>query len=112
MGTLYCGDSFKVLRRHLKDGPVDLFYLEPPRNSAQSHNAFFHRKDKIEAANQIHALRDTWSWNRKSFLGRNDMMAYLKMMPPRLVELHRVLKPTGSLYLRGDPAVSHSATAA
>ena len=42
-----------------------------------------------------------------TFLGHNDMMAYLAMMAPRLVELRRVLKPTGSLYLHCDPTASH-----
>ena len=43
----------------------------------------------------------------RSFLGENDMMAYLAMMAVRLIELHRVLKPTGSLYLHCDPTASH-----
>jgi site-specific DNA-methyltransferase (adenine-specific) len=43
----------------------------------------------------------------RSFLGDNDMMAYLAMMAVRLLELHRVLKPTGSLYLHCDPTASH-----
>jgi site-specific DNA-methyltransferase (adenine-specific) len=42
----------------------------------------------------------------RSFLGDNDMMAYLAMMAARLIELHRVLKPTGSLYLHCEPAVA------
>ena len=41
------------------------------------------------------------------FVGRNDMTAYLVMMTVRLVELHRVLKPTGSIYLHCDPTASH-----
>src|SRR5207249_4639911 len=41
------------------------------------------------------------------FLGRSDMMAYLAMMAPRLVELRRVLKQTGSLYLHCDQTASH-----
>ena len=43
----------------------------------------------------------------RQFVGRNAMMAYLVMMPPRLVELRRVLKPTGSLYLHCDPTAGH-----
>ena len=43
----------------------------------------------------------------RSALGENDMMAYLAMMAVRLIELHRVLKPTGSLYLHCDPTASH-----
>jgi DNA modification methylase len=109
---------------------VDLVYLDPPFNSAQSYNAFFQEKDGTAAASQIHAFEDTWHWDietRKAydaitekpgkvsdvmqafytFLGGNDMMAYLTMMSSRLVELRRVLKPTGSLYLHCDPTASH-----
>jgi len=110
MGTLYYGDNLDILRRYLKDETVDLAYLDPPFNSAQNYNAFFHEKDGTDAASQIRAFEDTWRWNQESqkvyeeltlqpgkvsevmeafhtFLGTNDMMA------PRLVELRRVLKP-------------------
>ena len=130
MGTLYYGDNLDILKRYLKDETVDLVYLDPPFNSAQNYNAFFHEKDGTEAASQIQAFEDTWHWNVESektykelakqpgkvsevmqafrtFLGQNDMMAYLAMMAPRLVELRRVLKPTGSLYLHCDPTASH-----
>jgi site-specific DNA-methyltransferase (adenine-specific) len=130
MGTLYYGDNLDILRRYLKDETVDLIYLDPPFNSAQNYNAFFHEKDGTDAASQIQAFEDTWHWNQESertyqdlvtqpgkvsevmqafrtFLGQNDMMAYLAMMAPRLVELRRVLKPTGSLYLHCDPTASH-----
>ena len=130
MGTLYYGDNLDILRRYLKDETVDLVYLDPPFNSAQSYNAFFHEKDGTDAASQIQAFEDTWHWNQESertyqdlvlqpgkvsevmqafrtFLGQNDMMAYLAMMAPRLVELRRVLKSTGSLYLHCDPTASH-----
>jgi site-specific DNA-methyltransferase (adenine-specific) len=125
MGTLYYGDNLDILRRYLKDESVDLVYLDPPFNSAQSYNAFFQEKDGTAAASQIRAFEDTWHWDietRKAydaiteqpgkvsdvmqafhtFLGGNDMMAYLTMMSSRLVELRRVLKPTGSLYLHCD----------
>jgi len=130
MGTLYYGDNLDILRRYLKDESVDLVYLDPPFNSAQNYNAFFQEKDGSAAASQIRAFEDTWTWNQesqrvyeelilqpgkvsevmqafKTFLGTNDMMAYLAMMCPRLVELRRVLKPTGSLYLHCDPTASH-----
>jgi len=130
MGTLYYGDNLDILRRHLKDETVDLVYLDPPFNSAQTYNAFFHEKDGTDAASQIRAFEDTWHWDietRKAydavteqpgkvsdvmqafytFLGGNDMMAYLTMMSSRLVELRRVLKSTGSLYLHCDPTASH-----
>lgn len=109
---------------------MDLVYLDPPFNSAQNYNAFFQEKDGAAAASQIRAFEDTWTWNQesqrvyeelilqpgkvsevmqafKTFLGTNDMMAYLAMMSPRLVELQRKLKPVGSLYLHCDPTASH-----
>jgi site-specific DNA-methyltransferase (adenine-specific) len=130
MGTLYYGDNFDILKRYLKDESVDLVYLDPPFNSAQNYNAFFHEKDGTDAASQIRAFEDTWHWDIETkkaydavtgqpgkvsdvmqafytFLGGNDMMAYLTMMSSRLVELRRVLKPTGSLYLHCDPTASH-----
>jgi DNA modification methylase len=130
MGLLYYGDNLDILRRYLKDESVDLVYLDPPFNSAQNYNAFFQEKDGTAAASQIQAFEDTWTWNQESeaayreltekagkvsevmqafmtFLGRNDMMAYLTMMAPRLVELRRALKQTGSLYLHCDPTASH-----
>ncbi len=130
MGTLYYGDNLDILRRYLKDESVDLVYLDPPFNSSQNYNAFFHEKDGTDAASQIHAFEDTWHWDIETkkaydaiteqpgkvsdvmqafytFLGGNDMMAYLTMMSSRLVELRRVLKSTGSLYLHCDPTASH-----
>ena len=129
MGTLYYGDNLDILARYLAAESVDLVYLDPPFNSAQNYNAFFQEKDGTAAASQIKAFEDTWSWNIeaeavyrqlteqpgkvsevmqafRTFLGSNDMMAYLAMMAPRLVELRRVLKPTGSLYLHCDPTAS------
>ena len=122
MGTLYYGDNLDILRRYIADESVDLVYLDPPFNSAQNYNAFFQEKDGTAAAAQIQAFKDTWSWNIESrnaydelslradklgsvmrafmeFLGPNDMMAYLAMMAPRLVQLREKLKPIGSLYL-------------
>lgn len=130
MGTLYYGDNLDILRRYHKDESVDLVYLDPPFNSAQTYNAFFQEKDGSAAASQIKAFEDTWHWDIETkkaydavteqpgkvsdvmqafytFLGGNDMMAYLTMMAPRLVELRRVLKSTGSLYLHCDPTASH-----
>ena len=130
MGTLYYGDNLDILSRYLADESVDLVYLDPPFNSAQNYNAFFEEKDGTAAAAQIQAFKDTWDWNSESraayetlslradkpgnvmrafmeILGPTDMMAYLAMMAPRLAELRRVLKKTGSLYLHCDPTASH-----
>lgn len=128
--TLYYGDNLDVLRRHIADASVDLVYLDPPFNSNQSYNVLFAEQDGSRAAAQIRAFEDTWRWDQaaaeafegvverggkvaesllgfRTFLGDSDMLAYLAMMAPRLVELHRVLKPTGSLYLHCDPTASH-----
>jgi site-specific DNA-methyltransferase (adenine-specific) len=128
---LYYGDNFDVLQRYLRDESVDLVYLDPPFNSRQDYNVLFAEKDGSKSSSQIHAFEDTWEWNpdaRRSyeyimetiggrvadamrafhtFLGTSDMMAYLAMMAPRLVELKRVLKETGSIYLHCDPTASH-----
>src|ERR1017187_8303072 len=135
MGTLYYGDNLPILRDHIKDESVDLVYLDPPFKSDASYNAFFQGKSGASAS-QIKAFEDTWHWIHKDnesmsefqkmlgdartpdavrklltayhdFLGGCDMMAYLVMISPRLVELKRVLKTTGSLYLHCDPTASH-----
>jgi len=130
MNLLYYGDNLDVLRRHIKDDSVDLVYLDPPFKSDQDYNVLFAEKDGSRAAAQFKAFEDTWEWNMESvrvyeelvesggrvsdvmrsfrqFLGTNDMLAYLTMMAPRLVELRRVLKLTGSIYLHCDPTASH-----
>jgi DNA modification methylase len=127
---LYYGDNLLVLREHVKDESVDLIYLDPPFNSRQDYNVLFAEKSGERSASQIMAFEDTWEWNTESaraceeiierggrvseaiqafrtFLGNSDMMAYLAMMAPRLIELHRVLKETGSIYLHCDPTASH-----
>ena len=114
---LYYGDNFDVLRRYLRDQSVDLVYLDPPFNSRQDYNVLFAEKDGTRSSSQIMAFEDTWEWNMdaerayeeiverggrvsdamrafRTFLGHSDMMAYLAMMAPRLIELHRVLKVT------------------
>lgn len=129
--TLYYGDNLDVLRRHVDDESVDLVYLDPPFKSEQDYNVLFAEQNGSRAAAQIKAFEDTWRWDQDSakayqevvetgpprvsqvmqafrlFLGGSDMMAYLAMMAPRLVELRRVLKPTGSVYLHCDPTASH-----
>ena len=129
--TLYYGDNLKVLREHIPSESVDLIYLDPPFNSNRSYNVLFKEESGKSAEAQITAFDDTWHWGSSAeeiynelvtgenlavgsmvaallqFIGRNQMMAYLVMMAARLVELHRVLKPTGSLYLHCDPTASH-----
>lgn len=128
---LYFGDNLGILRDHIASESVDLVYLDPPFNSNASYNVLFGEKGGEKSSAQITAFDDTWHWGieseaafkelveqapaklvdlmraLRSFLGQSDMMAYLTMMAVRLVELHRVLKPTGSLYLHCDPTASH-----
>jgi DNA modification methylase len=127
--VLYYGDNLDVLSRHVPDESVDLVYLDPPFNSNATYNVLFGRADE-KAAAQIKAFDDTWHWDQvaaaafhevltqggpvadalaafQTMLGPSTMLAYLSMMAPRLVELRRVLKPTGSIYLHCDPTASH-----
>ncbi len=129
---LYFGDNLNILRHHVKDESVDLVYLDPPFNSNRAYNVIFQDKTGKKAAAQIQAFEDTWWWTDETqaaydemlsgdypaqlkemllafreFMGPTNMMAYLTMMAIRLFELHRVLKPTGSLYLHCDPTAGH-----
>src|SRR5437588_6892194 len=129
--TLFYGDNLFILREHILSESVDLIYLDPPFNSSRNYNVLFKDEHGTESEAQITAFEDTWHWNLEAehtyaellteapdhvgkmieslrgFIGDNQMMAYLVMMAARLVELHRVLKPTGSLYLHCDPTASH-----
>ncbi len=130
MNTLYYGDNLDILQRYIKDESVDLVYLDPPFNSNANYNVLFAQKDGSQSSAQIQAFEDTWQWDQNAIqtytrevekggpvadalrafnliLGSSNMMAYLTMMAPRLQELRRVLKPTGSLYLHCDPTASH-----
>ena len=129
--TLFYGDNLPILREYIPDESVDLVYLDPPFNSNRSYNVLFKDESGKAAEAQITAFDDTWHWGHQAeelyaelvtevngdvgqmigalrgAIGENQMMAYLVMMAGRLVELHRVLKPTGSLYLHCDPTASH-----
>jgi hypothetical protein len=130
MNQLYYGDNLDVLRRYVADSSVDLVYLDPPFKSNQDYNVLFAEKSGTQASAQIKAFEDTWQWDEsaaaayaetvehggtvslalqafRTFLGESDMLAYLAMMAPRLVELRRVMKDTASIYLHCDPAASH-----
>lgn len=130
---LFYGDNLDVLRNRVADQSVDLVYLDPPFNSNRNYNVIFSRHEVVQADQaQIQAFDDTWHWSpdtdwlftsamagslpsrvsealsaMRILLGENDAMAYLVNMAPRLVELHRVLRPTGALYLHCDPTMSH-----
>lgn len=125
--TLYFGDNLPRLRL-LPDESVDLVYLDPPFNSARSYNLLFKQHKGSSSPAQIQAFEDTWKWSQSLYeefkcdirharlfdlmnclhrmLGNSEMMAYLLMMGPRLMELHRILKLTGSLFLHCDSSAS------
>ena len=135
--VLYYGDNLEILRRYIPDASVDLIYLDPPFNSNRDYNVIFRDESGNRSDAQLLAFEDTWHWGPsaestyryltntahhegrvpdkvstiiaalRSGIGSNQMMAYLVEMAVRLVELHRVLKPTGSLYLHCDPTASH-----
>ena len=130
---LYYGDNLDILRNreYFPDECVDLIYLDPPFNSNRNYNVLFKSESGADSQAQITAFEDTWHWGEMAeetyrdlitdapekvstaieallnLIERNQMMAYLVMMTARLVELRRVLKPTGSLYLHCDPTASH-----
>jgi len=129
--VLYYGDNLEILRKYIPDNSIDLVYLDPPFNSKKDYNILFKENGGVESEAQIKAFTDTWHWTQVAentyhdivtngpvkvgrligalhdTIGQNDVMAYLVMMTTRLIELHRVLKPTGSLYLHCDPTASH-----
>ena len=128
--VLYFGDNLDIMRRYLPDESVDLVYADPPFNSNQNYNVLFKEKDGSQAASQIRAFDDTWTWDSedeavyadlvmaggkvadalqafRQFIGPCDMLSYLVMMAPRLMECRRVLKKSGSMYLHCDSTASH-----
>lgn len=128
---LYYGDNLDILRTYIEDNSIDLIYLDPPFNSKRNYNILFSEENGSKSSSQIRAFDDTWNWGEQTertfveireqcspklvemlksfvdFIGRNDITAYLTMMAIRLVELHRVLKSSGSIYLHCDPTASH-----
>lgn len=136
-GKLYFGDNLDVLREYFPDESIDLIYLDPPFNSSRDYNVLFAENDLSKSKAQLRAFDDYWHWDQSAqqnyeeltepgasrrgvpeqlsvlvrclhqVLRRSDMAAYLVMMANRLVELRRVLRPTGSLYLHCDPTASH-----
>lgn len=129
--VLYYGDNLPILRKYIPDGSIDLIYLDPPFNSKATYNVLFKEPTGEPSNAQVTAFEDTWHWTEetektyqeiedtapanvvnlmvalKDAIGKNDMMAYLTMMCIRLLELRRVLKDTGSIYLHCDPTASH-----
>lgn len=128
--TLFFGDNLEILRKKIADESFDLIYLDPPFNSNRNYNVLF-KEGLQDSPAQVHAFEDSWHWSHESkenfdylvtktnenisnlmlalekTIGHNDMLAYLTMMTVRLIELHRVLKKTGSIYLHCDTIASH-----
>jgi DNA modification methylase len=129
--VLYYGDNLHILRHYIPDESIDLIYLDPPFNSQATYNVLFREESGGGSHAQIEAFEDTWHWGDATAqaydevmtgphqnvarmlramvdgLGHNQVTAYLSMMAIRLIELHRALKPTGTLYLHCDPTASH-----
>lgn len=129
--TLYFGDNLEILKEYIPDNSIDLIYLDPPFNSKKDYNILYQEPDGKISDAQIKAFDDTWHWGKTSqdtyyelsqnasskltdllvsfrnSIGNSDTMSYLVMMSVRLIELHRVLKDTGSIYLHCDPTASH-----
>ena len=129
--VLYYGDNLEILKKYIPENAIDLIYLDPPFNSKATYNVLFKEPTGESSQAQITAFEDTWHWGEDSertfqnivdnapidivqaistfrkIIHENDMMAYLTMMCIRLIELKRVLKETGSIYLHCDPTASH-----
>src|SRR3990172_10493760 len=135
--VLYYGDNLEILRKYMPDESVDLVYLDPPFNSNRDYNVIFKDESGRKSDAQLLAFEDTWHWGPsvestynyltnkglhqgrvpesvsaiigalRRGIGTNQMMAYVVEMAVRLVDLRRVLKPTGSLWLHCDPTASH-----
>jgi site-specific DNA-methyltransferase (adenine-specific) len=129
--SLLYGDNLPIMREKIASESVDLVYLDPPFKSDLNYNVLF-KADGLKADEaQLTAFKDTWTWDAAAQaaydelqdvsnvtlvnfvnalhggLERTPMLAYLVNMALRLVEIHRVLKVTGSVYLHCDPTASH-----
>jgi site-specific DNA-methyltransferase (adenine-specific) len=131
VNLLYYGDNLNILRDKIKEETIDLIYLDPPFNSKADYNILYREPTGEPSKAQITAFEDTWHWTAETqlafqeivdiapphviemmdafrlFVGLNDVMAYLTMMCIRLLELRKVLKNSGSIYLHCDPTSSH-----
>lgn len=130
--TLYSGDNLDIMRSYIPNESIDMVYLDPPFNSHAEYNILFKESSGKGSDAQIQAFSDFWHWDIQAkhaydyltldapnqnvanlmealfkFLGKNDMLAYLVMMGVRLLELHKVLKQTGSIFPHCDPTSSH-----
>ena len=130
-GRLYLRDNLEALRE-MEDEVVDLVYLDPPFNSNRNYNIVFRGPDLLRPMAHLPAFEDVWTWDEstedlseelskgvagrlvgdairglRNLLGRDRMLAYLVNIAPRLAELKRVMRETGTVYLHCDPTASH-----
>ena len=120
--TLYTGDNLYILHG-MDSETADLIYLDPPFNSKRLYKA------PIGSRAAGASFKDMWTWADvdESYLDKlvedypflvqfiqsvevihgTPMKAYLTYLTQRLIEMHRILKPTGSIYLHCDPTASH-----
>lgn len=132
LNSLHYGDCLDVMKQW-PDEWIDLIYLDPPFNSNAKYHQLYDTGDDNRGTRdaQLQAFDDSWKWNAtaaarvqhlcdalghpahkviKSFVewpGESGMLAYLSYMAERLAVMHRLLKPTSSLYLHCDPTASH-----
>jgi len=132
MNQLFYGDNLEVLQEYIKDGSIDLCYVDPPFNSKRNYNQIYNNVGTDDIA-QSQAFVDTWEWGHpaelqldmlrneprfsrrlvdtilglETILGKGAMLAYLVNMAIRFAEIWRVLKPTGSFYVHCDSTASH-----
>ena len=128
--TLVRGDNLEEMRK-FPDACIDLIATDPPFNSKRDYFVPYRDAHGQEPDTLVRAFTDTWSWGEaaeeayqhllveeggqigdtiqglRQFLNETPMMAYLVMMTIRIVEMHRLLKPSGNLYLHCDPTASH-----
>ncbi|MFC2014702.1 DNA methyltransferase, partial [Chloroflexota bacterium] len=129
--TLFLGDNLEILRNDIPDNSIDLVYLDPPFGSNRDYNLLYKESKGNQPEIRDKAFSDTWTWDRTAEdtlqdfrvksppevaklidgilagIGTTPVAGYLVMMAPRLLELHRVLKDNGSLYLHCNPTASH-----
>jgi DNA modification methylase len=132
---LFWGDNLDSLRRDIRDETVDLCYIDPPFNSKRTYHQIYNHKLESQDLAQEQAFVDSWTWDDRAregyqeiisngtggytvqtielikgfrnVIGEGNLLAYLVSMTRRIVEIHRVLKSTGSFYLHCDPTSSH-----
>ena len=137
VNRLYYGDNLDVLRRKIDSESVDLCYIDPPFNSKRNYFQIYNNQggeDRAQAQAFVdtwewgNEAADGLTWitdiaqlqsgklteqtvelikGLEKVLKRGSLLAYLVHMTLRIVEIHRVLKPTGSFYLHCDPTASH-----